>query len=127
MNSVGRRTQFRVARRRPMRGPGGSPSTRASAIRIPNGICKRAGAQATVAAEMGDQYPIRLVVHEDLHRSRLTVFFRLLLAIPHLVWLLLWTIAALVVLVVDWFATLIAGRSPAALHNFLARYLRYST
>ena len=34
--------------------------------------------------------PIRLTVADDLRRSRLTTFFRLLLAIPHLVWLLLW-------------------------------------
>ena len=31
----------------------------------------------------------------DLRRSRVTVFFRLPLAIPHLVWLLLWSVLAL--------------------------------
>ena len=30
-----------------------------------------------------DAHPIRLVVTDDLKRSRLTVFFRLLLVIPH--------------------------------------------
>ena len=38
--------------------------------------------------------PIRLPVSDDLQRSRLTTFFRLLLGIPHLVWLLLWGIVA---------------------------------
>ena len=56
--------------------------------------------------------PIHLIVSDDLQRSRLTVFFRLLLAIPHLIWLSLWGIAASVAVIVNWFATLIAGRSP---------------
>ena len=30
-----------------------------------------------------DGHPVRLVVTDDCRRSRLTVFFRLLLAIPH--------------------------------------------
>jgi hypothetical protein len=72
-------------------------------------------------------HPVRIVVSDDLQRSRLTVLFRLLLAIPHLIWVLLWTIAAVAAVIVNWFATLIAGRSPGSLHRFLAAYLRYST
>ena len=70
--------------------------------------------------------PVHLIVSEDLERSRLTVFFRLLLAIPHLIWLSLWGIAALVAVIVNWFATLFAGRSPDGLHGFLAAYIRYA-
>ena len=32
-----------------------------------------------------DRHPIGLIVTDDLHRNRLTVFFRLLLAIPHFI------------------------------------------
>jgi len=71
--------------------------------------------------------PLRLVVTDDLARNRLTVFFRGLLAIPHIVWLMLWGIAAYLAAIVNWFAALIAGRSPEGLHNFLAAYLRYAT
>jgi len=71
--------------------------------------------------------PLRLVVTDDLTRNRLTVFFRGLLVIPHLVWLMLWGIAAYLAAIVNWFATLITGRSPDALHDFLAGYLRYAT
>ena len=39
-------------------------------------------------------HPVQLAVTDDLQRSRLTVFFRLLLAIPHFIWLLLWSVAA---------------------------------
>jgi hypothetical protein len=72
-----------------------------------------------------NERPIKLIVSDDLQRSRLTVFFRLLLVLPHLVWFLLWGIAVYVVVIVNWFTTLIAGRSPDALHRFLAAFVRY--
>jgi Domain of unknown function (DUF4389) len=70
-------------------------------------------------------HPIRLVVEDDLRRSRLTVFFRLLLAIPPFVWMSLWGVVAFFALVAAWFAALFTGRVPAGLHEFLARFLRY--
>jgi uncharacterized protein DUF4389 len=72
-------------------------------------------------------HSIRLVVADDLRRSRLTVFFRLLLAIPHFIWLFLWGIAVFFAAIAGWFATLFAGRLPGALHRFLAAYVRYWT
>src|SRR6266511_2397600 len=72
-------------------------------------------------------HPVRLVVSDDLGRSRLTVFFRLILAIPHFIWIYLWTYTLLVCLPVMWFAALIAGHTPEDLHLFLARYIRYRT
>jgi hypothetical protein len=72
-------------------------------------------------------HPVRLVTADDLRRSRLTVFFRLLLAIPHLIWLTLWSIAAYVVAFVNWLAVLINGESPPSIHNFLAGFVRYAT
>lgn len=71
--------------------------------------------------------PIRLHVEEPLRRSRLTVFFRLLLALPHLVWLTLWSIAAALVALVNWVATLITAQSPGWAHRFLAAFVRYHT
>lgn len=72
-------------------------------------------------------HPVRLVVIDDLCRTRLTVFFRLLLALPHLVWVSLWGLAALPLAFVVWLAILIEGRAPRMLHEFLATYVRYST
>ena len=74
-----------------------------------------------------DEHPVQLIVEDDLHRNRLTVFFRLILAIPGLLWASLWGVIAVLALIVDWFATLITGRSPEGLHNFLATFLRYAT
>jgi hypothetical protein len=70
--------------------------------------------------------PVHLIVSDDFERSRVSVFFRLLLAIPHLIWLGLWGIVAALAVIVNWFATLFAGRSPDGLHTFLAAYVRYA-
>jgi hypothetical protein len=69
--------------------------------------------------------PIRLESSDDLRRNRLTVFFRLLLALPHLIWLTLWGIAAFFAAIGNWFAVLFTGTSPAGLHRFLTAYTRY--
>ena len=71
--------------------------------------------------------PIQLHTDDDLRRSRLTVFFRLLLAVPHFVWLTLWAIAAFLAALANWFVTLVRGRPAAPLHRFLSAFLRYQT
>lgn len=79
-------------------------------------------------AELPPYRPVSVALgDDDLRRSRLTVFFRLLLTFPHFVWLFLWSIVALVVIVVGWFATLVLGRLPLPFHRFLAAWLRYQT
>lgn len=75
----------------------------------------------------GPDHPVRLDVDDDLRRSRLTVFFRLFLALPHIVWIALWSIAALFAALAMWIAALITGRPPAALHRFLSAFVRYAT
>ena len=73
-------------------------------------------------------HPIRLVVFDDLKRSRLTVFLRLLLAIPHFLWsFYVWAGVIGICVIVNWFATLIKGRTPEDLHLLLVRALRYRT
>lgn len=75
---------------------------------------------------MNEPHPVGLVVEDDYRRSRLTVLFRLLLAIPHYVWLFVWTILVVVVAIINWFATLFLGRPPEWAHRFLCAYIRYS-
>jgi hypothetical protein len=72
-------------------------------------------------------HPIRLDVHDDRRRSRLTTFFRAFLALPHFVWLLLWSVLAWLAAIGQWFFTLIAGRPAPPLHRFLAAWVRYQT
>lgn len=72
-------------------------------------------------------HPVRIRVEDDLRRSRLTVFFRFLLWLPHLVWLLLWGVVVAFAVFFNWFVALFAGRPAAGLHRFTARYVRYFT
>ena len=72
-----------------------------------------------------DEHPVQLVVEDDLRRNRLTVFFRIILAIPHLIWAFLWTIAVFFASIANWLVTLIAGRPAVSLHSFMCNYIRY--
>jgi Domain of unknown function (DUF4389) len=80
-----------------------------------------------MAYQQAKAHPIRLVNNDDLGRSRLTVFFRLLLAIPHAVWLVLWGIAVYIAVFVGWLVAIFTGRVPDGIHDFIARYARYFT
>ena len=73
------------------------------------------------------EHAVRIVVDDDLERPRLTVLFRLFLAIPHLVWLVLWSIAVVFVVFVAWIGALVTGRVPKLLYGFLTAYVRYAT
>jgi hypothetical protein len=57
-------------------------------------------------------------------RNRLTTFFRWLLVIPIAIWLFLYGIAALIMLVLAWFAIVITGQYPAGMYGFVAGYTR---
>jgi len=62
----------------------------------------------------------------DLRHSRVLVFFRLPLLIPHLIWFALWSVAAVVVGILNWFATLFTGTPARPFHRFLSAYVRYT-
>ncbi len=85
--------------------------------------------EPTSITELGghERHPIHLVVTDDLRRNRLTVLFRLLLAIPPFLWLAIWGIAVFFAVIVAWLVALVTGRVPDGLHSFLAAYDRYQT
>src|SRR5262245_44880649 len=58
-------------------------------------------------------------------QSRVTVAFRILMAIPQLIVLYLLGIAALVVAIIGWFGALFTGRLPVFAADFLTGYLRW--
>jgi hypothetical protein len=66
---------------------------------------------------VGDPYYLR--------RSRLTVLFRILLAVPHIVWVVLWGIVVLFASIAQWFVTLFTGTPATGLHRFISTYIRY--
>lgn len=60
-------------------------------------------------------------------RSRLTTFFRAILAIPHIIVLYVWSLVAGLAVIVAWFALLFTGRYPQSLYDFVAGSQRYGT
>jgi Domain of unknown function (DUF4389) len=80
-----------------------------------------------MAHQQAQEHPVRLINNDDLRRSRLTVFFRLFLVIPHALWLALWGIAVYIAGFVGWLVAIFTGRLPDGIHAFIARYARYFT
>lgn len=81
---------------------------------------------ATTPDDPGDDPRVRVDVVPRLEvRNRLTVGFRLILAIPQLLVLALLTIAVLFVLVIAFFAVLFTGRWPAGLRDFTLGVMRW--
>lgn len=73
-------------------------------------------------------YPVRFWGEAKLDgRSRLTVFFRLIMVIPHAIVLYILQIVANLLVFIGWFVALFIGRLPTFIHDFLAGYLRWST
>jgi hypothetical protein len=70
-------------------------------------------------------HPVRIVVTDDLRRSRLTVLFRLVLAVPHFLWATLWTGSLTLFVPFQWLWALIAGRLEPEVHALLVRFVRY--
>jgi len=83
---------------------------------------------ATTAVGMDGQefLPALDIDWQDTH-SRLTVAFRILLAIPQFIVLFFVGIAAFVLTVIGWFAALFTGRLPDGIAGFLAGYVAWNT
>ena len=71
-------------------------------------------------------YPISYDQTPPVKRSRLTVFFRLIMIIPHYIVSIFYALAAFIVVFLAWFAILFTGKYPVGMYNFIAGYLRFS-
>lgn len=69
-------------------------------------------------------YPVAFEVDYAERRSRLTAFFRLILAIPLMIWVYIYSLVAYFAIAIAWFAIVITGRYPTGLYNFVAGYTR---
>jgi hypothetical protein len=72
-------------------------------------------------------YPVTFEADYAKERSRLTAFFRLILAIPLAIVLYVYAIIAWVAIVIAWFAIVITGHYPKGLYDFVAGFLRFQT
>ena len=68
---------------------------------------------------MAASYPVQLEVDAAAPQNRLTIFFRLILVIPHIIVLYFLGLVQLVILVLAWFAIVFAGRFPADMLRFM--------
>ncbi len=72
------------------------------------------------------QYPASVAITDPSGpRNRLTVFFRIVLGIPHMIALALVMLAWGLVTVVAWFSILFTGRYPRSLYDFSIGALRW--
>ncbi|HZO36688.1 MAG TPA: DUF4389 domain-containing protein [Solirubrobacteraceae bacterium] len=78
------------------------------------------------AAAEQSRYPVQYEADYVERRSRLTTFFRWLLAIPHLIVISVLGFFAYIVVIVAWFALLFTARWPQGMYNFTAGVLRYA-
>jgi len=86
--------------------------------------------ERVTALTKGEQlvsYPVTFEADYVERRSRLTVFFRLILAIPLVIWAALYAIAAELAVVIAWFAIVITGRYTRGLYDFVAGFTRFDT
>jgi hypothetical protein len=60
-------------------------------------------------------------------QNRLTVAFRVILAVPHFLFFWLLTIVATFAVIAGWFIALVTGRLPRGMHTFLSEVARYGT
>jgi len=72
-------------------------------------------------------YPVTFTADYVEQRSRLTAFFRLILAIPLFIWLVVYGIVAEIAIVIAWFAIVITGQFPRGLYDFVADFTRFAT
>src|SRR5690606_34717105 len=80
----------------------------------------------TTGADPGDVARVRVDITPEVEgRNRLTVFFRLILALPHLIVLAVLTLASVVCVVIAFFAVLFTGRWPDGLRGFVVNVMRW--
>ena len=84
---------------------------------VDSSLAAVSAAEAAVPAKITIPYPERL--------SRLLLFFKWLLVIPLVIIVSFWTIAALVVFIIAFFAILLVGRFPRGLFDFIVSYIRF--
>ncbi|HEX4482542.1 MAG TPA: DUF4389 domain-containing protein [Solirubrobacteraceae bacterium] len=70
-------------------------------------------------------YPVTFEADYVEQRSRLSTFFRLILAIPVAIVLYVFGIVAWFAIVIAWFAIIITGRYPKGLYEFVADFTRF--
>ncbi|HST38827.1 MAG TPA: DUF4389 domain-containing protein [Conexibacter sp.] len=72
-------------------------------------------------------YPVLFQADYREEQSRLTTFFRIIVAIPWMLMSIVWGLAALVGVVVGWFSIVFTGRYPEFAYDLVTKALRFGT
>jgi hypothetical protein len=72
-------------------------------------------------------YPVAYEQSPPVERDRVTVFFRIIMVIPHFIVAFFYGLAFVCAVIAAWFALLFTGRWPAGLYDFCAGFLRFAT
>ncbi|HEY8582303.1 MAG TPA: DUF4389 domain-containing protein [Capillimicrobium sp.] len=73
------------------------------------------------------EHPIQIRLRDGaLERGRWSVFFRLVMALPQLIWLSVWAPLQLLLTFIAWFAALFTGQLPTWAHDITVRYVRFT-
>jgi hypothetical protein len=75
---------------------------------------------------MANQYPLILQVEYPERLSRLLIFVKWLLAIPHFIALWLYGIVVGVAMVIAWFVILFTGKYPKSIFDLVVGYYRWT-
>jgi uncharacterized protein DUF4389 len=68
---------------------------------------------------------VRVSDEEPLRRGRAAVLFRIVLYVPQVIVVAVWSLVAAPAVAIAWLALLIEGRLPAWLDHFIAAFVRY--
>lgn len=82
---------------------------------------------ASQPIQLTGEYPVDMQVEPPEQQSRLSILFRPLLAIPHIIVLAFIAIGVALVSLIAWFAILITGKYPEGMYNFVVRALHWQT
>jgi hypothetical protein len=91
---------------------------------MPQGV--EAHAAIVQTGERIVSYPVSFEADYVEQRDRLTALFRLILAIPVMILLSLYTIVASVLVVISWFAIVFTAHYPRDWYDFVAGYVRFA-
>ena len=70
-------------------------------------------------------YPLSFIVDQPAQRSRLTTFFRIIVAIPWLIGIYVLEIIGGIAIIIAWFVLLFTARFPQGLYDFVVGVLRF--
>lgn len=117
----------RPRRERPLVAPGREAKTPPIWEQLPPPSGTPLGAPTSLLTPTDRPDHVVVAFQAPADQRRVTVAFRIFIAIPHIAWWYLLNIAMQVLTFISWFGALFTGRVPKDMHDFNTRALQYET